>query len=359
MTETSGILAEIVARKRVDVAARLGGFGLEAAAYPSLLRPRGSARARFIMEEAGLPSGVASVPWPTPRPRRAIARRRRDHRIVPTPLFRGSLRICAGSARFLGPILPRTSSSILGRSPKPSSRRRLGCGLLAVSRRSAAAVMAAARRLVMDSLVETHDAESGPVRRWAPRSSASTTATRYFEGRPRTTERLPPLSLRGFVVAASGIRRADVERLAPFAALPGRSSLLRSDVSASGPGARFRTVEGLRTRLPRRGDGGGHGARMPACMVPNTPRAVPAAAEAIRKLADPARRVYRNEKRADRLRRTSLGLRASAPRRGGPAYIRALRNCSRRDRDLGGRPPSSRGSAARRGSARTLFDSQT
>ena len=65
MAEAGGILGEIVARKRVDVAARLGGSGLDSAepTRRSLKAALARPGARFIMEvKRGSPSGGAIRP---------------------------------------------------------------------------------------------------------------------------------------------------------------------------------------------------------------------------------------------------------------------------------------------------------
>ena len=244
-----GVLGAIVARKRADVAARLGGVepreparagGADrgAASRAALARPG----ARFIMEvKRASPSAGALRPGvdPAAQAPRLCRRRRRDQRAHRRALFR---RLARRSARRCGAPLtgrssPRTSSSIRARS-------------------SEARLHGADAVLVMLSVLDDDEARGGDRRRrggsawtcWsrrmtrarcaarsrsARRSSASTTATcaRSRSTSP-TTERLAPLvPTDRLVVAESGIAdRADVERLAPHAdAFLVGSSLMRAD----------------------------------------------------------------------------------------------------------------------------------
>ena len=113
------MLGEIVARKRADVAARLGGVGLadlRARAEPTPAQPRAprwrGPGARFIMEvKKASPSAARSAPAvdPAAQARAYARRRRRDQRAHRRALFRRlarrSARRCARA--FDGPILAK------------------------------------------------------------------------------------------------------------------------------------------------------------------------------------------------------------------------------------------------------------
>jgi hypothetical protein len=161
-----GVLAEIVARKRIDVAARLADFG---DARPS--RPRRSLKAalarpgaRFILEvKRGSPSGGAIRPGADAG---ALARAYRGAAdaisvLTDAPYFGGSLDDLRAVRRdFLGPILAK--DFIVDPRQVAEARRHGADAVLVIlailDDPEAAAVMAEARRLGMDVLVEAHDA---------------------------------------------------------------------------------------------------------------------------------------------------------------------------------------------------------
>ncbi len=229
MTEATGILAQIVARKRVDVAARLGGFGVEAAepTRRSLRAALARPGARFIMEvKRGSPSGGAIRPGSDAG---ALARAYRGAAdaisvLTDAPYFGGSLEdLQAVRREFLGPILAKDFIV----DPRQVAEARLHGAdavlviLAVLGDDEAAAVMAEARRLGMDVLVEAHTA--GEVER-AVRLRADIIGINNrdldtLEIDLATTERLAGLVPPGtLVVSESGISsRSDVERLAPFA----------------------------------------------------------------------------------------------------------------------------------------------
>lgn len=379
MAEASGILAEIVARKRVDVAARLGGFGLEAAepTRRSLRAALARPGARFIMEvKRGSPSGGAI------RPRADAAALARAYRgaadaisvLTDAPYFGGSLEdLRAVRREFLGPILAKDFIV----DPRQVAEARLHGAdavlviLAVLADGEAAAVMAAARRLGMDVLVEAHTA--GEVER-AVRLGADIVGINNrdldtMKVDLATTERLSALVPPGtLVVAESGISgRADVERLAPFAdAFLVGSSLMR----AEHPGEAARALAYGRVKVCGITDGhdaamaAGHGAAYAGLvMVPNTPRAVTRpAAEAIAGASPvPLVGVFRNEKPMQvAASARALGLRAVQLHGAEDAlYIRALRGLLPEGTEIWAAAAVGRDvPAPRPGADRTLFDSQ-
>jgi indole-3-glycerol phosphate synthase/phosphoribosylanthranilate isomerase len=379
MAETTGILAEIVARKRVDVAARLDGSGLEAAepTRRSLKAALARPGARFIMEvKRGSPSAGAI------RPKADAATLARAYRgaadaisvLTDAPYFGGSLEdLRAVRREFLGPILAKDFIV----DPRQVAEARLHGAdavlvILAVLGDSeAAAVMAAARRLGMDVLVEAHTA--GEVER-AIRLGADIIGinNRDLDSMKidlATTERLAGRVPDGIlVVAESGIKsRSDVERLAPFADafLVGSSLMGSEDVGEAARALAFGRVKVC-------GITDGHDAAMAAdhgaayagvVMVPNTPRAVTCSqAEAIAEASPiPLVGVYRNEKPMQvAYGARALGLRAVQLHGEEDAlYIRALRGLLPDETEIWAAAAVGREvPRPRLGSDRTLFDSQ-
>jgi indole-3-glycerol phosphate synthase/phosphoribosylanthranilate isomerase len=379
MTETSGILAEIVARKRVDVAARLGGFGLDSAepTRRSLKAALARPGARFIMEvKRGSPSGGAIRAGADAA---TVARAYRGAAdaisvLTDSPYFGGSLEDLSSVRReFLGPILAKDFIV----DPRQVAEARLHGAdavlviLAVLGDEEAAAVMAEARRLGMDVLVETHDAgEVGrAVRLGADIIGINNRNLDTLKVDLATTERLAALVPAGtLVVAESGIsNRSDVERLAPFADafLVGSSLMRADDVGEAARALAFGRVKVC-------GITDGHDAAMAAehgaafagvVMVPNTPRAVTCSgAEAIAAASPiPLVGVYRNEKPMQiAYGARALGLRAvQLHGEEDPLYIRALRNLLPEETEIWAAAPVGRDvPRPRLGSDRTLFDSQ-
>jgi len=379
MTEATGVLAEIVARKRVDVAARLGGFGLDSAepTRRSLKAALARPGARFIMEvKRGSPSGGAIRPKADAG---ALARAYRGAAdaisvLTDAPYFGGSLEdLRAVRSEFLGPILAKDFIV----DPRQVAEARLHGAdavlviLAVLADEEAAAVMAAARRLGMDVLVEAHTAEEvkRAVGLGADIVGINNRNLDSLKIDLATTERLAALVPAGtLVVAESGISgRADVERLAPFAdAFLVGSSLMRSE----DPGEAARALAFGRVKVCGITDG--HDAVMAAehgaayagvVMVPNTPRAVTCTgAEAIAAASPiPLVGVFRNEKPmqiAQGVR--ALGLRAVQLHGEEDAlYIRALRGLLPEETEIWAAAAVGREvPRPRLGSDRTLFDSQ-
>jgi indole-3-glycerol phosphate synthase / phosphoribosylanthranilate isomerase len=373
-----GVLAEIIARKRADLAVRLAGCGAEPeptrrSLRAALARPG----ARFIMEvKRGSPSAGAIRPGADAGELARAYRGAADAISVLTdaPFFGGSLADLEAVRReYLGPILAKDFIV----DPRQVAEARLHGAdavlviLAILGDAEASAVMAEARRLGMDVLVETHTA--GEVRRAAALGAdmigINNRDLDTLKVDLATTERLADLVPPGtLVVAESGIAgRADVERLAPHAdAFLVGSSLM----GAEDPGEAARTLAFGRVKVCGITDG--HDAAMAAAhgaayagivMVPNTPRAVAQrAAEAIAEASRvPLVGVFRNEKAmqvaADA---RALGLKAVQLHGDEDAlYIRALRGLLRDETEIWAAAPVGREvPRPRLGADRTLFDSQ-
>jgi indole-3-glycerol phosphate synthase/phosphoribosylanthranilate isomerase len=313
-----GVLGEIVARKRVDVAARLAGESLEslrAAARPterSLRAALARPGARFIMEVKRVsPSQGALRAEADPA---AIARAYRGVAdavsvLTDTPYFGGSLADLEAVRRvFDGPILAK--DFVIDPRQVPEARIAGADAVLVIlavlADAEAVEVMAEARRFGMDVLVEAHD--EAEVRRAVALGAAMVGVNnrdlRTLKVDLATTERLahlvPPETL---LVSESGIEcRADVERLAPVAdAFLVGSSLMRApDPALAARALAFGRVKvcGL-TNAEDAALAAAEGASFAGLiMVPGTPRAVTLAeAEAAADgLSIPRVGVFRDEK---------------------------------------------------------------
>ncbi|HEX8262782.1 MAG TPA: bifunctional indole-3-glycerol-phosphate synthase TrpC/phosphoribosylanthranilate isomerase TrpF [Allosphingosinicella sp.] len=373
-----GVLAEIVARKRVDVAERLADFGVEPeptrrSLKAALARPG----ARFILEvKRGSPSGGAIRPGADAG---ALARAYRGAAdaisvLTDAPYFGGSLEdLRAVRREFLGPILAKDFIV----DPRQVAEARLHGAdavlviLAVLDDAEAAAVMAEARRLGMDSLVEAHTAAE--VRRavalGAELIGINNRDLDTLKVDLATTERLAALVPAGtLIVAESGIStRADVARLAPHAdAFLVGSSLMR----AADPGEAARALAFGRVKVCGITDG--HDAAMAAehgaayaglVMVPNTPRAVTcSAAEAVAEASPiPLVGVFRNEKPMQiAYGARALGLKAVQLHGDEDAlYIRALRALLPEETEIWAAAAVGREvPRPRLGADRTLFDTQ-
>lgn len=348
----SDVLAEIVARKRIDVAERLAGTsleGLRAAAEPtsrSLRAVLAQPGARFIMEvKRASPSQGSLRADADPA---AVARAYTGAAdaisvLTDTPYFGGSLAdLAAVRAVFDGPILAKDFVI----DPRQVTEARIHGAdavlvmLSVLDDAEAATMIAEARRLRMDALVETH--HEAELRRAvaldAPIIGINNRDLKTLKVDLAVTERLAHLIPEDrLVIAESGINdRADVERLAPHAdAFLVGSSLMRSaDPRAAACALVFGRVKVC--GLTNAGDaaraaaaGATYGGMV---MVPGTPRAVdqrqaePIAAAA-REAGLPLVGVFRNEKmmRVAALAR-ALGL-AAVQLQGeeDAAYIRGLK----------------------------------
>ena len=228
MAEAGGILGEIVARKRVDVAARLAG-GVPAAepTRRSLRAALAKPGARFIMEvKKASPSEGAIRAKADPAAQALAYRGAADAISVLTdaPFFGGSLDDLAAVRRvFDGPILAK--DFVIDPLQVAEARSYGADAVLAMlsllDDDAARAVLAAAEALGMDVLVEAHDEPE--VRRavalGAPLIGINNRDLRTLAVDLETTERLAHLvPADRTLVAESGIAtRADVERLAAHA----------------------------------------------------------------------------------------------------------------------------------------------
>jgi indole-3-glycerol phosphate synthase / phosphoribosylanthranilate isomerase len=379
MAEIGGVLGEIVSRKRMDVAARLAGFAPEAAepTRRSLKAALARPGARFIFEvKRGSPSKGALRPTADAA---AIARMYSGAAdaisvLTDSPYFGGSLDdLRAVRREFGGPILAKDFIV----DPRQVAEARLHGAdavlviLSVLGDDEAAGVMAEARRLGMDVLVEAHDAAE--VRRalmlGAEIVGINNRDLKTLDVDLAVTERLARLVPSGtLVVSESGIAsRADVERLAPHAdAFLVGSSLMK----AERPGEAARALAFGRVKVCGVTDG--HDAEMAAAhgaayagviMVPNTPRAVtPARAEAIAEASPvPLVGVFRNEKpmqvayAAKALDLAAVQLHGEEDAR----YIRALRSLLPEATEIWAAAAVGRDlPEPRPGADRTLFDTQ-
>src|SRR3954465_6870652 len=165
MAEAEGVLGEIVARKKIDVAARLAGADLTGAepTRRSLRAALARPGARFIMEvKRASPSQGSLRTGADPA---AIARAYRGAAdaisvLTDTPYFGGSLDdLRAVRAVFDGPILAK--DFIVDPRQVAEARLHGADAVLAIlallSDAEVRAVAAEAKRLGMDLLVEAHD----------------------------------------------------------------------------------------------------------------------------------------------------------------------------------------------------------
>ena len=226
---TEGLLGEIVARKKADVGARLAGVGiadLRERAPPterSLKRAIAKPGARFVMEVKRRSPSLGTLrddadPAALARAYRGAA----DAISVLTdaPFFGGSFRdLAAVRAEFSGPILAK--DFIVDARQVAEARIHGADAVLVIlsvlGDEEASAVMAEARRLAMDALVEAHDAAQ--VRRalalGAEIIGINNRNLDTLEVDLDVTERLAQLVPGDrLLVSESGISsRADVERL--------------------------------------------------------------------------------------------------------------------------------------------------
>jgi indole-3-glycerol phosphate synthase/phosphoribosylanthranilate isomerase len=233
MTESKGILADIVAAKRRDVAAGLSGMSLEAVrryAEPtkrSLKAALQKPGARFIMEmKRACPSTGALACRADAADVARAYRGAADAVSVVTDgrYFQGSLDDLARvRAVFDGPILAK--DFIVDARQVPEARIHGADAVLVMlsvlGQKEARSVMAEARRLGMDVIVETHDeAEvARAVALGAQIIGVNNRDLRTFRVDLGLTERLARLvPANCLLVSESGIAtRADVERLSPHA----------------------------------------------------------------------------------------------------------------------------------------------
>ncbi|MBV8686416.1 MAG: bifunctional indole-3-glycerol-phosphate synthase TrpC/phosphoribosylanthranilate isomerase TrpF [Alphaproteobacteria bacterium] len=289
-----GVLGEIVARKRVDVAERLRGIdlaSLRARAEPtrrSLRAALARPGARFVMEVKRVsPSQGALRGSVDPAAMARAYRGAADAISVLTdgPYFGGSFADLEAVRReYDGPILAKDFVV----DPRQVAEARLHGAdavlviLAVLGDAEAVEAIEEARRLGMDALVEAHD--EAEVRRavalGAPMIGINNRDLKTLKVDLAATERLARLVPAGtLVVSESGIAdRADVARLAPHAdAFLVGSSLMR----APDPGLAARALAFGRVKVCGLTDAGdaaiaaAQGASFAGMvMVPDTPRAV-------------------------------------------------------------------------------------
>jgi indole-3-glycerol phosphate synthase / phosphoribosylanthranilate isomerase len=377
MADPGGILGAIVARKRIDVAARLGGADPAAGAEPtrlSLAAALARPGARFVMEvKKASPSAGAIRPGADPAAQAAAYAGVADAVSVLTdgPFFGGSLAdLAAVRLVFDGPILAK--DFIVDPRQVAEARRHGADAVLAMlsvlGDEEARAVMAAAGRLGMDVLVEAHD--ESEVRRavalGARLIGINNRDLRTLEVDLGVTERLAPLVPRDrLVVAESGIgSRADVERLAPFAdAFLIGTALMRAARPAEAARAlAFGRVKvcGVTSAADAAAAIASGATHVGLVLVPGTPRAVTREGAAAMFGANLVG-VFRNEKLMEvALSARALGL--SAVQLHGEedaAYIRGLRGLLPEATEIWAAGPVGRDVPEPRfGADRTLFDTK-
>lgn len=237
-----GVLGEIIARKRGDVAQRLSGASFDPEPTKrSLKRALSQQGARFIMEvKKASPSGHRSN-VAVPDAVRAYAPVADAISVLTdAPYFNGSLDdLRTARSLFNGPILAK--DFVVDPRQVTEARAHGADAVLAIVAALAdeeiAAIMTEARRLEMDVLVEVHD-EAELKRALALGAEIVGINNRDLKTLKTdlaVTERLAPLVPQDRVlVSESGVReRADVERLGPKAdAFLVGSSLMASDNTA-------------------------------------------------------------------------------------------------------------------------------
>ena len=246
MADPGGVLGEIVARKRRDVAVRLGDVALtelRGRARPTTRRfgaALAQQGARFVMEvKRASPSGgsLRAGVDPAAQARAYAGAADAVSVLTDTPYFGGSLTdLEAVRQAFDGPVLAK--DFIVDPRQVPEARIAGADAVLVMlsvlDDAAAADVMREAEALGMDTLVEAHDADE--VRRAVTLGASiigiNNRDLKTLEVDLATTERLAQLvPADRLLVAESGISgRADVERLAPFAdAFLVGSSLMRAE----------------------------------------------------------------------------------------------------------------------------------
>jgi indole-3-glycerol phosphate synthase/phosphoribosylanthranilate isomerase len=250
MRDPGGVLGEIVARKREDVAARLDGQTLEALRETARPTPRSLAAAlarpgaRFVMEmKRTSPSKGASAghePIDVARAYSGVA----DAISVLTdgPYFNGSFDdLAIVRSAFDGPILCKDFTVDVR---QVAEARAYGADavlimLSVLDDDEAAACLAEAKRFAMDPIVEVHDEEElgRALRLGAGIIGINNRDLRSLETHLSVTERLAPLVPEGpILVSESGIAtHEDVLRLAPWvdAFLVGSSLMAQPDIAAA------------------------------------------------------------------------------------------------------------------------------
>lgn len=375
MTEPTGVLGEIVARKRIDVAARLAG-GVPAAAPTrrSLRAALAKPGARFVMEvKKASPSEGAIRRGVDPAEQAGAYAGVADAISVLTdgPYFGGSLEdVAAVRAVFDGPILAK---DFVVDPRQVAEARAYGADavlamLSVLDDDGARAVLAAAEALGMDVLVEAHDEAEArrAVALGVPLIGVNNRDLTTLKVDLATTGRLAPLVPADRVlVAESGIAtRADVERLAPHvdAFLVGTALMRAAWPAAAARALAFGRVKicGITNEEDAEAAVAAGASYLGLVMVPGTPRAV-TREQAGRITGAPLAGVFRNEKLMEvALAAHELGL-AAVQLHGDEdaAYIRGLRPLLPAGTEIWTTGAVGRDlPASRPGADRTLFDTQ-
>lgn len=353
MREPGGVLGEIVARKKIDLSARLGNAALAdlrgraERTTRSLAAALGAPGARFVMEvKKASPSGgaIRSDADPAAVARGYAGAASAISVLTDGPYFGGSLEdLRAVRAVFDGPVLAKDFVI----DPRQVAEARLyGADAVLVMLSvldddEAAEILREARLLGMDALVEAHDADevARAVTLGAPVIGINNRDLKTLKVDLAVTERLAHLVPKDrVVVAESGIEgRGDVARLAPFAdAFLVGSSLMRAPEPARAARAlAFGRVKvcGLRDAADAEAAAAAGAGFVGSIMVPGTPRAVTVAeAEAVvetgRAQGVATVGVFRNEKLMQ-VAQTAHALGLDAIQLHGEedgAYIAALKN---------------------------------
>lgn len=384
MPET-GVLDAIVERKRRDVSARLAGFTLEAlrGLAPPTGRSLGAALARpgarFIMEvKRASPSrgplrdtaDAASIASSYAGVADAVSV------LTDAPFFHGALEDL-GRVRsvFGGPILAK--DFIVDPRQVPEARRHGADAVLVMlsvlDPAEAEQVIAEARRLGMDVVVEVHDEAQveQALRLDAPIIGINNRDLRTLEVDLAVTERLAPfIPADRLIVAESGIgERADVQRLASHADafLVGTALMSASDPSRAARALAFGRVKAC--GLTRADDArlfSGRATHGGMIFVPQSPRHVTRKAAA--PIANAARDnklttvgVFRNSRLME-VAATAQELKLDVVQLHGEedsAYINALRNLLSRETEIWAVSAVGRyGPQRRTGADRTIYDTE-
>lgn len=250
MPDPGGVLGEIVARKRIDVAARLEGVSLEdlrARAQPttrSLVAALARPGARFIMEmKRTSPSKGASAGHEPADVAAAYADVADAISVLTdTPYFNGSfLDLAIVRRSFDGPILCKDFTVDVRQVPEARihGADAVLVMLSVLDDAVAAACIAEARRFGMDALVEVHDEDElhRALALGAGIIGINNRDLKTLKTDLAVTERLAPLVPAGpILVSESGIAtHDDVERLAPLvhAFLVGSSLMAQTDIAGA------------------------------------------------------------------------------------------------------------------------------
>lgn len=353
MREPGGVLGEIVARKKLDIAARLGDTSLAdlrgrtERSTRSLAAALGAPGARFVMEvKKASPSGgsIRADADPAAVARGYAGAASAISVLTDTPYFGGSLDdLAAVRAAYDGPVLAKDFVI----DPRQVAEARLHGAdavlvmLSVLDDAEAAGILEEARQLGIEALVEAHDAEevARAVALGAPVIGINNRDLKTLKVDLAVTERLAPLVPQDrLVVAESGIEgRGDVERLAAHAdAFLVGSSLMRAESPARAARALAfgrAKVCGLRTADDAALAAASGASFAGLIFVPGTPRAVTRAeAEPVVAAARAAGAatvgVFRNEKLMQ-VAQTARALELDAVQLHGREdgdYVAALRN---------------------------------